>query len=65
MYKRGGVRVMALDENAVAETKLNEHVPVMLADGKPSPISSIQLVDGVFVDEQGRTAATVKHQTWY
>ena len=56
---------MALDENAVAETKLDEDAPVMLADGKPAPIRSIQLVDCVFVDEQGRTAATVKHQTWY
>ena len=56
---------MALDERAVAETELHEDAPVMLVDGKPVPLSVIQLVDGVFVDEAGRPAATVKHQTWY
>ena len=62
---RGGVRVMALDERAVAETELHDDAPVILVDGKPVPPSVIQLVDGVFVDEAGRPAATVKHQTWY
>ena len=56
---------MALDERAVAEKELNEDTPVVLVDGKPVPPSEIQLVDGVFVDEAGRPAATVKHQTWY
>ena len=56
---------MALDENAVAETELHEDTPVMLVDGKPVSPSTIQLIDGVFVDEAGRPAATVKHQTWY
>ena len=56
---------MALDEKAVAETELHEDIPVMLVDGKPVPPSAIQLVDGVFIDEEGRPAATVKHQTWY
>ena len=64
-FYRGGVRVMALDERAVAETELHEDTPVMLVDGKPVPPSAIQLVDGVFIDEEGRPAATVKHQTWY
>ncbi len=56
---------MALDKSAVAETELHEDTPVRLVDGKPVPLSAIQLVDGVFVDEAGRPAATVKHQTWY
>ena len=64
-FYRGGVRDMALDERAVAETELHEDTPVMLVDGKPVPPSAIQLVDGVFIDEEGRPAATVKHQTWY
>lgn len=54
---------MALDESAVTETELNEDTPVMLVDGKPVPPSAIQLVDGVFIDEAGRPAAMVKHQT--
>ena len=56
---------MALDERAVDKTELDKDAPVMLADGKPVPPNAIQLVDGVFVDEAGRPAATVKHQTWY
>ncbi len=51
---------MALDESAVAETEPHEDAPVMLVDGKPVPLSAIQLVDGVFVDEAGRPVAAVK-----
>lgn len=56
---------MANDDNAAAEVDLHEDAPVKLVDGKPIPLSVIQLVDGVFVDEAGRPAASVKHQTWY
>ena len=56
---------MANDGNAAAEVKLHEDAPVMLVDKKPVPPSAIQLVDGVFLDEAGRPAATLKLQTWY
>ena len=56
---------MALDERAVAETEPHDDTPVTLVDGKPVAPSAIQLIDGVFFDDAGRPAATVKHQTWY
>ena len=56
---------MANAENAAVEVELHEDAPVMLVDGKPVPLTAIQLVDGVFVDEAGRTAAAMKTQTWY
>ena len=59
----GSEGIMANDDNAAVE--LYEDAPVMLVDGKPVPLSAIQLVDGVFVDEAGRPVAVVKPQTWY
>ena len=56
---------MANDDNAAAEVELNGDAPVMLVDGKPVPLSAIQLIDGAFVDAAGRPVASVKPQTWY
>ena len=56
---------MANDNSAAIEVELHEDATVMLVDGKPVPLGKIQLVDGVFVDEEGRPAAAVKPQTWY
>ena len=56
---------MSNDDNAAAEVELHEDAPGILVDEKPVPLREIQLVDGVFVDELGRPAATLKPQTWY
>ena len=56
---------MRSDNNAAGEVELQEDAPVILVDGKPEPLRPIQLVDGVFIDEAGRPAATLKPQTWY
>ena len=51
----------------VAEMKqlLDNDAPVGIIDGKPVPLNTLDLVNGVFVEEGGRTVATVKPQTWY
>ena len=56
---------MSNDDNSAAAVELDGNAPVMLIDGKPVPVSAIQLSDGEFVDEAGRPVASVKPQTWY
>ena len=58
---------MGHDANMTAEVQplLIDDEPVVLVNGKPVPLDSIQLVNGIFVDEAGRQAATVKPHTWY
>ena len=58
-----------MTDNAIRTTEvqqlLADEVPVVLVNGKPAPLSSIRLVDGILVDEAGRPAATLKPHTWY
>ena len=59
--------VVSHDDNAAIEVQqlLTDDVPVVMVNGRQVPVSSIQLVNGVFVDEAGRQAGDVKSQTWY